>query len=468
MFLKQYYLGCLAHASYLVADEESGIAAAVDPQRDIDQYLADAQATGLSIRYVFLTHFHADFVAGHLELRNRVGATICLGARAEAEYDFKPMATGDTVELGGRVRLEVLETPGHSPESISILVFDTEHDGSRPYAALTGDTLFIGDVGRPDLRASLGWTAEELGGLLYDSLREKLLPLPDEVLVYPGHGAGSLCGRNLSTDTVSTMGVQRQYNYALQPMTKEEFVRLVTADQPDSPAYFTYDAILNTKERPTLERTLARELRPLTLDEVLALEAAGAQVLDARDPAEFAGAHLRRSVNVGLGGSYATWSGTLLDPNRPIVVVAEPGREEEAAMRLGRIGFDNVAGYLDGGMQALDPRPDLVARIERITAPTLAEQLASDDRPDVLDVRTEEEWQSGRIEGSQNIPLNHLLERLDEVPSDRPLVVHCATGYRSSIAASLLTRSGITDAADLVGGMDAWEASKLDTAISHK
>ena len=468
MFLKQYYLGCLAHASYLVADEESGIAAAVDPQRDIDQYLADAQATGLSIRYVFLTHFHADFVAGHLELRNRVGATICLGARAEAEYDFKPMATGDTVELGDRVRLEVLETPGHSPESISILVFDTEHDGSRPYAALTGDTLFIGDVGRPDLRASLGWTAEELGGLLYDSLREKLLPLPDEVLVYPGHGAGSLCGRNLSTDTVSTMGVQRQYNYALQPMTKEEFVRLVTADQPDSPAYFTYDAILNTKERPTLERTLARELRPLTLDEVLALEAAGAQVLDARDPAEFAGAHLRGSVNVGLGGSYATWSGTLLDPNRPIVVVAEPGREEEAAMRLGRIGFDNVAGYLDGGMQALDPRPDLVARIERITAPTLAEQLASDDRPHVLDVRTEEEWQSGRIEGSQNIPLNHLLERLDEVPSDRPLVVHCATGYRSSIAASLLTRSGITDAADLVGGMDAWEASKLDTAISHK
>jgi hydroxyacylglutathione hydrolase len=468
MFLKQYYLGCLAHASYLVADEESGIAAAVDPQRDIDQYLADAQATGLSIRYVFLTHFHADFVAGHLELRNRVGATICLGARAEAEYDFKPMATGDTVELGGRVRLEVLETPGHSPESISILVFDTEHDGSRPYAALTGDTLFIGDVGRPDLRASLGWTAEELGGLLYDSLREKLLPLPDEVLVYPGHGAGSLCGRNLSTDTVSTMGVQRQYNYALQPMTKEEFVRLVTADQPDSPAYFTYDAILNTKERPTLERTLARELRPLTLDEVLALEAAGAQVLDARDPAEFAGAHLRGSVNVGLGGSYATWSGTLLDPNRPIVVVAEPGREEEAAMRLGRIGFDNVAGYLDAGMQALDPRPDLVARIERITAPTLAEQLASDDPPHVLDVRTEEEWQSGRIEGSQNIPLNHLLERLDEAPSDRPLVVHCATGYRSSIAASLLTRNGITDAADLVGGMDAWEASKLDTAISHK
>jgi hydroxyacylglutathione hydrolase len=263
------------------------------------------------------------------------------------------------------------------------------------------------------------------------------------------------------------MGVQRRYNYALQPMTKEEFVRLVTADQPDSPAYFTYDAILNTKERPTLERTLARELRPLTLDEVLALEADGAQVLDARDPAEFAGAHLRGSVNVGLGGSYATWSGTLLDPHRPIVVVAEPGREEEAAMRLGRIGFDNVAGYLDAGMQAVDPRPDLVARIERITAPTLAEQLASGDPPHVLDVRTEEEWQSGRIEGSQNIPLNHLLERLDEVPSDRPLVVHCATGYRSSIAASLLTRKGITDAADLVGGMDAWQASKLDTAISH-
>lgn len=464
MILEQYYLGCLAHASYLVADEASGNAAVVDPQRDIDQYLADAGARGLRIQYVFLTHFHADFVAGHLELRDRAGAEIRLGARAEAEYAFVPMATGDTLELGPSVRLEVLETPGHSPESISIVVYDRQRDPDKPYAVLTGDTLFIGDVGRPDLRAALGWSAEELGALLYDSLRERLLPLPDETLVYPAHGAGSLCGKNLSTDTVSTLGEQRRYNYALQPMTKEEFVRIVTADQPDSPAYFTYDAVLNTKERPTLERTLEAVLRPLGLDEALSLRDEGAQVVDVRDPADFAGAHLAGSVNIGLGGSYATWAGTLLEPDRPIVIVADPGREEEAATRLGRIGFDRVAGYLEDGMQALEARPDLVRRVERITAPTLAEQLAGGEAPLVLDVRSEREWREGHIDGSLNVPLNHLRERLDEVPRDRPVVVHCATDYRSSIATSLLALAGMTNVSNLVGGIGAWEASRLETA----
>jgi hydroxyacylglutathione hydrolase len=469
MILKQYYLGCLAHASYLVADETSRVAAVVDPQRDVDQYLADAEADGLEIRHVFLSHFHADFVAGHLELRDRTGAEIVVGARGEAEYAFRPMATGDVLELGPQVRLEVLETPGHSPESISILVYDLVDDPSRPYAVLTGDTLFIGDVGRPDLRAALGWTAEELGALLYDSVHEKLLPLPDETLVYPAHGAGSLCGKNLSTDTVSTIGVQRQYNYALQPMTKEEFIRIVAADQPDSPAYFTYDAILNTKERPTLETTLERVLHPLSLDDALAMGEEGAQLLDVRDPAEFAGAHLRGSVSIGLGGSYATWSGTLLDPARSIVIVAEPGREEEAATRLGRIGFDRIAGYLDGGMAALGSRPDLVARTDRITAQNLAEQLAAgeDGAPLVLDVRTLSEWEAGHIDGSVNIPLNRLPERLDEIPRDRPIVVHCQSDNRSSTAASLLERSGIAGVSNLVGGMGAWEASRLEVAASR-
>jgi rhodanese-related sulfurtransferase/glyoxylase-like metal-dependent hydrolase (beta-lactamase superfamily II) len=467
MILKQYYLGCLAHASYLIADERSGVAAVLDPQRDVDQYLADAKELGLEIRYVFLSHFHADFVAGHLELRDRCGAEIRLGARAEAEYSFQPMATGDTLDLGPEVRLEVLETPGHSPESISILVYDLDRP-VKPYAVLTGDTLFIGDVGRPDLRAALGWTADELGALLYDSIHERLLPLPDETLVYPAHGAGSLCGKNLSTETVSTMGVQRQYNYALQPMTKEEFIRIVTADQPDSPAYFTYDAILNTKERPTLETTLDEVLRPLGLEEVLRLHEEGAQVLDVRDPAEYAGAHLRGSVNIGLGGSYATWAGTLLDPARPIAILAEPGREVEAATRLGRIGFDRVAGYLDGGMQALEDRPELVARTDRITAPTLAEQLGEGNggAPIVLDVRTAPEWEAGHIEGSVNIPLNRLPDRLAEVPRGDRVVVHCATDYRSSIAASLLEQAGITEVANLVGGIQAWEASRLETAAT--
>lgn len=462
MILEQYYLGCLAHASYLVGDATSRVAAVVDPQRDVDQYLADAERLGVEIRYVFLTHFHADFVAGHLELRDRAGAEICLGARAEAEYAFRPFADGESLELGPEARLEVLETPGHSPESITILAYDLERDSEHPAAALTGDTLFIGDVGRPDLRASLGWTAEELGRLLYDSIHEKLLPLPDETLVYPGHGAGSLCGKSLSTETVSTMGVQRRYNYALQPMSRDEFVRVVTADQPDSPSYFTYDAVLNTKEHATLDVALEQALAPLDLDDVLRLEADGAHLLDVRTAADFAGAHLRGSVNIGLDGSFATWAGTVLDPSHPIVVIADPGRENEAATRLGRIGFDNVAGFLAGGMQALEPRPDLVSRTERITAPTLAERLA-EESPFVLDVRTDAERAQGSITGSVHVPLSRLPAQLDAVPADRDVVVVCGSGYRSSIAASLLERDGRERVTDMVGGMDAWVASRLET-----
>src|SRR5437588_1437191 len=284
MILKQYYLGCLAHASYLVADQEAGLAAVVDPQRDVEQYVSDARELNCRIAYVFLTHFHADFIAGHLELRDREGAEICLGARASAEYRFTPMADDEVLALG-RVRLKVLETPGHSPESISILVYDPGASEEVPHAVLTGDTLFIGDVGRPDLRASIGWSAEQLGSMLYDSLRQKLVPLPDDTLIYPAHGAGSLCGKNLSSDTVSTMGLQRQYNYALQPMSRERFVEIVTADQPDTPAYFTYDAVLNSRERPTLDDALARGLQPLSLTALLEPVEDGAQLLDARDPA---------------------------------------------------------------------------------------------------------------------------------------------------------------------------------------
>jgi hydroxyacylglutathione hydrolase len=460
MVLKQYYLGCLAHASYLIADEASGQAAVVDPQRDVEQYLEDAAAVGCRIGHVFLTHFHADFLAGHLELRERAGAVIHLGARAEAEYPFSAMADGDMVSLGA-IRLTVLETPGHSPESISILVHDPGQRGEEPYAVLTGDTLFIGDVGRPDLRGALGWSAQELAGMLYDSLHGKLACLPDETLVYPTHGAGSLCGKNLSSETVSTIGVQRAYNYALAPMSRERFIEVVTADLPDAPAYFTYDAVLNTREHPTLQQALARELRPLSLEQAMALAADGAQLLDTRDGARFEGAHVKGSVNVGLSGSYATWCGTLLDPNRPIVLIAEPGREVEAATRLGRIAFDTVAGYLTGGMQALGDRPELVARIERITAGSLAEQLAGSEPPLVIDVRAPGEWQEQRIEVALNIPLSRLPEQLASLPRDESIVVHCASGYRSAIAASLLQRDGFTRVGDLVGGLPAWQSEAL-------
>src|SRR5258706_1249198 len=275
MILHQFYLGCLAHASYLVADEQTHVAAVVDPQRDIDQYLAFADTRGLRIAHVFLTHLHADFIAGHLELRDRVGATIYLGAAAKAEYAFTPLHDGDRVELG-LVRLQALETPGHTPESVSLAVYDLDRSDTEPHAVLTGDTLFIGDVGRPDLRAALGWSATDLGSLLYDSLQSKLLPLPDASLVYPAHGAGSLCGKAISKETGSTIGEQRRVNYALQPMRKQAFIDLVTADQPDAPPYFTYDAVLNSKERPTLDETLEREVQPLTLDQALAIQSVGA------------------------------------------------------------------------------------------------------------------------------------------------------------------------------------------------
>ena len=458
MILKQYYLGCLAHASYLIADEDSGQAAVVDPQRDVGQYLADAERLGCRIEHVFLTHFHADFVAGHLELRELAGAEIHLGARARAEYQFTPMADGSSVMLGS-VRLEVLETPGHSPESISILVYDPERSGREPYAVLTGDTLFIGDVGRPDLRVALGWSAEELGSLLYDSVHQKLARLPDATLVYPAHGAGSLCGKQLSTETTSTIGVQRTYNYAMQPMSRERFIEMVTTDQPDAPAYFSYDAVLNTREHPTLEQELERELRSLSLDEVLALAGRGAQLLDTRDAPQFEGAHLGGAINIGLGGSFATWGGTLLDRQRPIVLIAEPGHENEAATRLGRIGFDNVAGYLAGGMEALEHRPELIERTERITAASLAEQLAAPRPPAVIDVRAPAEWEAGHIDGAINISLSRLPERLDEVPVDRPVVLYCASGYRSAIAASVLKQRGGGEVVDLVGGLPAWEAA---------
>ncbi|HEU4635568.1 MAG TPA: MBL fold metallo-hydrolase [Edaphobacter sp.] len=458
MVLKQYYLGCLAHASYLLADEASHTGIVVDPQRDIQQYLDDAERLGVSIRYVFLTHFHADFVAGHLELRDRCGAEIRLGARAKAEYSFVPMKDGDTLLLPG-MRLEVLETPGHTIESISILVFDLAKSADKPYAVLTGDTLFIGDVGRPDLRASIGWSAQELGGYLYESIHNKLMKLPDETLVYPAHGAGSLCGKNISSDTVSTLGRQKLFNYALQPMGKEEFIRLVSVDQPDAPAYFTYDALLNTRERSTLDDALKLALKPIELNDLLAMDKSEMQMLDVRDAADYAVGHMAGTINIGLSGQYATWAGTLLDASRPIVIIAEPGREQEAALRLGRIGFDRIEGYLHGGMAALADRTDLIRTTERASVPMLIEELNSSSPPVILDVRSQQEWKEGHIPDSLNIPLSQLKERLGEVPRDRRIAVHCAGGYRSSIAASLLDLNGASNLVELAGGITAWEAA---------
>lgn len=456
MFFKQFYLGCLAHASYMIGDESTKTAVVVDPQRDIDIYLDEAKQQGFTIRHVLLTHFHADFVSGHLELRDHNGAEIYLGAKATADYKFKPMSDGEKLCFG-KVELKVLETPGHTPEAISILVYDLSKKNDAPYAVLTGDTLFIGDVGRPDLMASKGISKEELAGLLYDSLHQKLLPLPDETLVYPAHGAGSMCGKNLSKETFATLGNQRKFNYALQPMSKAEFISLVASDQPETPGYFSYDAQLNREEHRTLSKMLEQVLKPLSVDELLKLQKDGAQILDSRNADDYATSHLLNSTNIGLGGQYATWCGTVLDREKPIAFIAEPGTETEAAMRLGRIGFDNIAGYLQGGIAALSAKPDLLRSVKRVTVSDLETELKAGKPPVVLDVRNQREREDSHIEPSLHIPLNKLKQRWQEIPQDRRVIIHCARGYRSSIAASLLEERGLRNITDLIGGMAAWE-----------
>ena len=462
MLLKQYYLACLSHASYLIADESTKSAAIVDPQRDIGQYLADAAARGLAIRHVFLTHFHADFVAGHLELAAKTGATIRLGSKARADYAFTPMSEGESVEFGS-VRIGVLETPGHTPEGISLLVYDLEKSRGQPQAVLTGDALFIGDVGRPDLMASIGITAVELAGMLYDSLHGKLMKLPDETLLYPAHGAGSACGKNLSKDTVSTIGAQRANNYMLRPMSRESFVEQLTQGQPPAPRYFGYDAQLNKQQRETLDTSLARALKPLKPEELLAHQRAGGLVLDTRHSDEFAAGHLAGSVSIGLWGKYANWAGALLDPKQPLALITAPGAEHESAMRLGRIGFDRVAGFLEGGFAALAGHKEQLASFERIDPPEMFARLKS-GRIALLDVRAPGERESMRIEGTLSIPLEQLEARLDELPREGALAVHCAGGYRSTIACSLLQRAGRRDLVDVRGGMAGWEQSGLPTA----
>jgi len=455
MIFQPYYLACLAHASYLIGDETTKAAVVVDPQRDVDGYLKFAAERGLVIRHVVLTHFHADFVAGHVELAAATGATIHLGAKARADFAFHALKDGDTITMG-QVKLVALETPGHTPEGITVLVFDTATDPKTPRMALTGDTLFIGDVGRPDLMASAGTSADALASSLYDSIRNKLAPLPDSVEVWPAHGAGSMCGKNLSNERVSTMGVQKATNWAFQTTTKAEFVRAATTDLPMQPSYFGYAADMNRRKRPTLTNVLERELKPLQLEEVLRALQAGDTVLDVREADDFARGHLPGSINIGLSGKFATWAGIVLDRTKPIRLVADPETEVEAATRLARIGFDFVKGYLAAGAQAFASRPELTRKFRRVSPDALADDLAKKTPPHVLDVRAESEWKAGHVEGAQWLPLPEVEQRLAEVPRDRRVVIQCGGGYRSSIAASLLMRHGFTNVEDQTGGWAAW------------
>jgi hydroxyacylglutathione hydrolase len=448
----QYYLDCLSQASYLIGDETTGRAAVVDPRRDVDEYLADAADAGVRIELVVETHFHADFVSGHLELARQTGAEIAYGAEADPDFPHRKLADGERITLG-RVALDVLATPGHTPESISLVVWeDTGHEA--PFGVLTGDTLFIGDVGRPDLLSAAGLTASDLARSLYRSLHDKLLRLPDATRVYPAHGAGSACGKNLSTATVSTIGEQRVTNYALVLPDEDAFVAAVTADQPATPAYFGYDAARNKADRPLLDDTPPPAL---SLEGVLRLQEAGATVLDTREPNDFAAGHVAGAINVGLSGRYAEYAGSVLDPETDVILVTDPGHEAEAKTRLARIGYDRVVGHLAEPAVALTVAPEAARQASRLDVHQLA-AARSDIDPALIDVRNPGEVSQGQIPGAVPIPLGQLRARLGELDARRPTVVYCASGFRSSIAASLMRAAGFPDVSDLKGGYNAWSA----------
>ncbi len=452
----QYYLDCLSHASYLVADETTGRAVVVDPQRDIAEYLADAEANDYTIELVIETHFHADFLSGHLELAEATGAKIVYSSVAETEFESMGVADGERYSLGD-VTLEFRHTPGHTPESMSIVVY--EHVGDEvPYGVLTGDALFIGDVGRPDLLASIGFTREELAEKLYDSLHDKLMTLPDATRVFPAHGAGSACGKNLSTELSSTMGEQKATNYALRAPDKDTFMALVTEGQPPAPAYFVYNAVLNRKGRELLDETKMPEA--MTYEQVRDAMAGGAILVDGRGPEEFALGHLRGAINIGLEGRYAEFAGSVVPTDVDIVLFTEPGAELEAKTRLARIGFDRVIGYLENPFEAMFDHRDDVQMASRLTAQAFDERAAALSDLQIVDVRNPGEVEAGAIPHAVSIPVGQLPSRLDELDPAKPTVVYCAGGYRSSVAASLLRHNGFADVSDILGGYGAWDDAR--------
>ena len=453
MKFNQYYIECLSHASYLIGDETTGRAVVIDPQRDVHEYIADAKELGLTIELVIETHFHADFLSGHLELADATGAKIVYSSVAKPEFDYMPVADGERYSLG-ELQLEFRHTPGHTPESMSIVIY--EHPGDTvPYGVLTGDTLFIGDVGRPDLLSSIGFTREELADNLYDSLHNKLMTLPDATRVYPAHGAGSACGKNLSTELSSTMGEQRKTNYALRAPDKKTFMELVTEGQPPAPGYFVYNAILNRQGRELLDET--EMPTAMSYDEVRAAMAAGAVLVDGRNPEEFGLGHLKGAVNIGLEGRYAEFAGSVIKPDINIVLLTDPGQELEGKNRLARIGFDRVIGYLNEPYQVMFTHRDDVVVASRLTAKAFDERSAEVAGLQIVDVRNPGEAAAGMIPGAVNIPVGQLPDRIGELDPAKPTVVYCAGGYRSSVAASFLRQRGFADVSDVLGGYNAWD-----------
>jgi hydroxyacylglutathione hydrolase len=456
MYFEQFYLGCLSHASYMLASE--GEAVVVDPQRDVEIYLKAAEANQVSIRHIFETHLHADFVSGHRELASRTGARIYIGAQAEATFPHAEVKDGFQLQVG-QIRITALETPGHTPESMCFVITD-EEKSPAPWAVLTGDTLFLGDVGRPDL--SKRFTATQLAGMLYDSLHHKILKLSDTVLVYPAHGAGSLCGRNMRAERVSTIGTERLTNYALQIKSREEFVTQLTSNLPARPEYFLQDAEINRTGASALSDLPA--LSPIEPAELKALLAEGGIALDVRSGEQFAAAHVPGSVNIALSGQFASWAGAVLGlAVRPVLIAESLEAVSEARMRLARIGLEDAHGYLNGGIEAWSRAGLPLATLPQITVESLNDQLP-DSALQVLDVRRESEWEAGHIAGATWWPLDHFKVAPPEIDRNLPVAVHCKGGYRSMIACSLLQRAGFKNVLNVVGGFDAWEQAKLPVA----
>jgi glyoxylase-like metal-dependent hydrolase (beta-lactamase superfamily II)/rhodanese-related sulfurtransferase len=455
MYFKQFYLACLAHASYLIGSD--GEAAVVDPQRDVDEYIAEARAHQLNIKYIIETHLHADFVSGHQELAKRLGATIVFGQKAGASFAHQAVKDGDEIKLG-KLILRFLETPGHTPESICILVIDPSSP-EQAQKILTGDTLFIGDVGRPDLAGGKGFTPQQMAGLMYESLHGKLLTLPDETEVYPAHGAGSMCGKNMSKETSSTIGEQRKFNYALKPMSKDEFVQMMTADLPEAPAYFPKDAEINRSGARGLSEIVPP--KALSAKDVTAMRDAGHVILDIRSAELFGAGHVAGSINIGLGGQFAMWAGSLLPMSSEIVIVAETSAQvDEALVRLARVGIENVRGYLIGDVDDWVRDGLSVSTIKQYSVNELRDRIASGGLP-VIDVRRPAEYAGGHVPGAFSFTLSGIDKHVSELPFDKnsETAVICAGGYRSSAAASMLEKHGFTKLINISGGTNAWVKS---------
>jgi len=450
MKFKQFYLGCLAHASYYIGSEDEAVV--IDPQRDVQQYLDEAEANGQKIKYVIETHSHADFVSGHLELAKKTGAQIIYGQRAETKFPVLKVKDGDELMVG-KVKLKFLETPGHTLEAITVLVQDTENP-EAPLKMFTGDTLFIGDVGRPDLVGSKGYTAEQMASMLYDSLHQKILTLPDNTEIYPAHGAGSLCGKSLSKETWSTLGEQKRVNYALKPMSKEEFIKLVTSDQLEVPMYFPKSAAKNLEGAAALDEL--PKPQEFSTEEILSFDGV---VLDVRTPGEYGAGHVPKSINIGLGGQFASWAGTLIPIGTPIAIVAEtPQQVDEAFTRLARVGHESVKGFiLIGNYRAAK------ANIEQVSVFQANQAVKSGD-VQFVDVRRPQEYSLAYAPKTLNIPLHELPRKFDILDPEKPTYVICQSGYRSSIGTSILENAGFKNIRNVVGGTTAWINAGLEVA----